>query len=60
MIYKSYLLENNINIDKKAFLFFGENLGLIGDFKNKIRSLSKEKEIINFSQDDLITSFLAF
>ncbi len=56
MIYKSYLLENNINIDKKAFLFFGENLGLIGDFKNKIRSLSKEKEIINFSQDDLITS----
>ena len=38
MIYKSYLLENNINIDKKAFLFFGENLGLISDFKNKIRS----------------------
>ena len=56
MIYKSYLLENNINIDKKAFLFFGENLGLISDFKNKIRKLSKEKEIINFSQDDLITS----
>ena len=56
MIYKSYLLENNINIDKKAFLFFGENLGLISDFKNKIRNLSKEKEIINFSQDDLITS----
>ena len=56
MIYKSYLLENNINIDKKAFLFFGENLGLISDFKNKIRNSSKEKEIINFSQDDLITS----
>ena len=56
MIYKSYLLENNINLDKKAFLFFGENLGLISDFKNKIRNLSKEKEIINFSQDDLITS----
>ncbi len=56
MIYKSYLLENNINLDKKAFLFFGENLGLISDFKNKIRSLSKEKEIINFSQDDLIAS----
>lgn len=56
MIYKSYLLENNINIGKKAFLFFGENLGLISDFKNKIRNLSKEKEIINFSQDDLITS----
>ena len=56
MIYKSYLLENNINLDKKAFLFFGENLGLISDFKNKIRSLSKGKEIINFSQDDLIAS----
>ncbi len=56
MIYKSYLLENNINIDKKAFLFFGENLGLINDFKSKIRKLNNENEIINYSQDDLITN----
>ncbi len=54
MIYKSYLLENNINLDKNAFLFFGENLGLINDFKKKIRIQKKGKAIINFSEDDLI------
>ena len=34
----------------------GENLGLINDFKSKIRKLNKENEIINFSQDDLISN----
>ena len=54
MIYKSYLIEKNINIDKKLFLFFGENLGLINDFKKKIKYQNKESEIINFIQDELI------
>ncbi len=54
MIYKSYLIEKNINIDKKLFLFFGENLGLISDFKKKIKYQNKESEIINFIQDELI------
>ena len=54
MIYKSYLIEKNINIDKKLFLFFGENLGLISDFKKKIKYQNKESKIINFIQDELI------
>ena len=54
MIFKSYLIEKNINIDKKLFLFFGENLGLISDFKKKIKYQNKESEIINFIQDELI------
>ena len=34
MIYKSYIVEDNINILKNNFtLFYGENLGLIDDFK---------------------------
>ena len=28
MIYKSYLVEQNINLINKLFLFYGENLGL--------------------------------
>ena len=54
MIFKSYLIEKNINIDKKLFLFFGENLGLISDFKKKIKYQNKESKIINFIQDELI------
>ena len=35
MIFKSYLVENNIKIlDKKLVLFYGENIGLKNDFKN--------------------------
>ena len=36
MIYKSFLVENNINVLKnKLILFYGENLGLINEFKKK-------------------------
>jgi len=55
MIYKSYLIEQNINvIDKKIFLFYGENLGLKNEFKNKIKLNNADAEIINFSQEDII------
>ena len=37
MIYKSYILEQNFNLDQNIFLFFGENLGLKNDFKYKIK-----------------------
>ena len=38
MQFKSYLVENNINIlDKNLNLFYGENLGLINEFKDKIK-----------------------
>ena len=37
MIYKSYIVEDNINILKNNFtLFYGENLGLIDDLKKKL------------------------
>ena len=61
MIYKSYLIEQNINsLDKKIFLFYGENLGLKTDFKNKIKLLNKKAEIVRFNQDDILKNTSVF
>ena len=53
MIFKSYLVEENINLlDKNLVLFYGENLG----FKNQIKDVIKSKsnsEIINLFQDEV-------
>ncbi len=54
MIYKSYTLEQNFNIDQNFFLFFGENLGLKNDFKTKIKKKNTEFEIIKLSEDDIL------
>lgn len=55
MIYKSYLIEQDINfIDKNLFLFYGENLGLQHDLKKKIRNKNKDKLLLNFSQEDIL------
>tara|TARA_B100001094_G_scaffold256696_1_gene255993 strand:+ start:131 stop:244 length:114 start_codon:yes stop_codon:yes gene_type:complete len=36
MLYKSYLIEENINnLNKELFLFFGENIGLKEEIKKK-------------------------
>ena len=54
MIYKSYLVEENIKILKNnIILIYGENRGLINDLKT---ILVKEfsNEIIRFDQDSLI------
>ena len=57
MIYKSYLIEQNINLlDKNLFLFYGENLGLKNELKDKIKFQNKKAEIINLSQDDIINN----
>ena len=57
MIYKSYLIEQNINLlDKNLFLFYGENLGLKNELKDKIKFQNKNAEIINLSQDDIINN----
>lgn len=54
MIYKSYLIEQNINaLDKNKTLFYGENLGLKNEFKNKIKKNNKDAEIINFTQEEI-------
>jgi len=55
MNYKSYLVEQNIEILKNNFvLFYGENLGLKDEFKEKIKIKNYGAEIINFSQEDII------
>jgi DNA polymerase III subunit delta len=55
MIYKSYLIEQNIElIDKKLFLFYGQNLGLKNDLKKKIRTFNDKAEIINLDQDEIL------
>ena len=55
MIYKSYLIEQNTALlDKKIYLFFGENLGLKNEIKNKIKLNNKENEVLNFNQDEII------
>ncbi len=54
MIFKSYIVEENIKLIKQNLvLFYGENLGLKNDFKDKIRSLSGT-EIIIFSQEEIL------
>ncbi len=57
MIYKSYLLEQNISqIKNKIFLFYGENQGLKNEFKKKIKERNKGKEILILYQDEIIKS----
>ena len=55
MIYKSIILEQNINsINEKITLFFGVNLGLKNDLKEKIIENNKNSEILRYSQDELL------
>ncbi len=55
MIFKSYLVENNIKIlDKKLVLFYGENIGLKNDFKNNLLKVLKNDEIIRLNQEEII------
>ena len=55
MIYKSYLVEQDLNrIDKNFILFYGENLGLKNDFKKKIKLNNKNAETVILLQEDII------
>ena len=55
MIYKSYVLEQNINsLVENITLFYGENLGLKNDLKTQIINLNKGSEILRTSQEELI------
>ena len=50
MNYKSYLVEQNINLLKKnILLFYGENLGLKNDFKKKLKLNNTNAAIVRFS-----------
>lgn len=55
MQYKSYLVEQNLeSIKEKIILFFGENLGLINEFKNKIKKSNENRKIIRLSQEEIL------
>ena len=55
MIYKSFLVEENLKLIKyNLVLFYGENLGLKDDFKNKIKNLNKHALIKNFDQEEIL------
>ena len=62
MIFKSYIIEENFTLISKDFnLFYGENIGLLNSFKSKIKLHNDDKsEIINFSQDEIISNKNAF
>lgn len=54
MNYKSYIVENNIEILKNNLtLFYGENFGLKEDFKKLIQEKNKQVIIKNLFQEDL-------
>tara|TARA_B100001093_G_scaffold515401_1_gene591653 strand:+ start:97 stop:1098 length:1002 start_codon:yes stop_codon:yes gene_type:complete len=55
MIFKSYLIEQNNNLDNKnILLFYGENIGLKNEFKNKIKLNSKNSKVIRYNQEEII------
>ena len=55
MIYKSYIVEQNIeSLRENCVLFYGENLGLKNEIKNKIRSINIDSEIIIFNQEEIL------
>ena len=60
MIYKSYILEQNVNsINEKIALFYGVNLGLKNDLKAKIIEKNKNSEILRYSQDEILKDLMA-
>jgi len=53
MIYKSFIVEQDIDcLQNNIALFYGENLGLIDEFKNKLKK--KNKKILQFTQEDIL------
>ena len=56
MIFKSYLVEENIEVLKNNFtLFYGENLGLQDDIKKNIIKLEKNL-VLRYTQEQLINN----
>ena len=55
MIYKSFLLEQNINnLKDNITLFYGENAGLKKDLQKKIKSNLPNSEKIIYFQDEIL------
>ena len=57
MIYKSYLIEKDIdNLKKDLALFYGENLGLRIHFKKLLKLKFRKAEILILDQDEVLTN----
>ena len=58
MIFKSYIIEKNLNTinNCKLFLFYGENDGLKKDLKEKIKKENINSEILNLYQDEVLAN----
>lgn len=55
MIKKSYLIEENIqSLKENLALFYGENVGLINEFRDKIKNNYANKKIIKLNQEELL------
>ena len=55
MLFKSYQIENNIkNLRTNLNLFYGENVGLKDEFKNKIEENSTGSEVIRFNEEEVL------
>ena len=55
MIYKSYQIENKIETLKQNItLIYGENVGLVNDFRIKIKKHYKDCAVLNFTQDEIL------
>ncbi len=56
MIYKSYIIEQNISsaLKHKIFLFYGENEGLKKEFKEIIKEKHSELNILRLFQEEII------
>ena len=61
MIHKSYLIEQDVKkINYGITLFYGENLGLINDFKDLIKKYNNKSEIIRFNEEEIIKKNIIF
>ena len=55
MLFKSYQIENNINnLRTNLNLFYGENVGLKDEFKNKIEEDSAGSEVIRLNEEQVL------
>ena len=55
MIYKSYLIEKNINsLKENLVLFYGINFGIKKDFREKIKDTNKNCDFLFFDQKNII------
>ena len=57
MIYKSYLVEKNIDLLKNNLvLFYGENYGLINEFKEILKTKNSKFNIIRITEDMILNN----